>query len=91
MTQAEVTCMHRWLENRWAGREEELAKALPDNPSVAGRRRLKIKTKAEHRKKEDVQTRGWTNEEEKMQGNLGKAASKREVFLYWEHRWAEVL
>jgi hypothetical protein len=26
-----------------------------------------------------------------MQGDMGKAVSKREVLLYWEHRWAEVL
>jgi hypothetical protein len=31
------------------------------------------------------------DEEGKMQGDMGKAVSKREVLLYWEHRWAEVL
>lgn len=98
LTQAEITCMHKWVENRGVEWEEELGQGYTStrrletqNPSVASWTRVKIKTIAGHRKREDVQTTGLIDEEGKMQGDMGKAVSKREVLLHWEHRWAEVL
>lgn len=85
------TCMHRWPENhkgdgeRLGGRKGEsriycqLETGDPENPSAVGW--VKIKTKAEHRINVGCSDKRWTDEEGKIQGSFGKAASEEGFFF----------
>lgn len=68
----------------WSGIWYQLETGDPESLSAAGRARLEIKTKAEHKIKVRCSEKTGQVRRERCRGSPGKAASEEEVFLHRE-------